>query len=337
MSSRAERKSGPAAGRMVLTFGTIRTGLLLNSGAISQGALPAALRLLPGERVRTSERPIAYGVSAEVLTGVDCTLAAASGAKTRGIGTVATRATITGGRIVQGSTYARLVESDVDYRRPWSHFLGRPGTVETIGKIGATDLARGMMADQRLRPGINLAAICDRILDRVQQSPELDRSPPFRAARTTLRWVMSDDADNAADHLSFTIVNGELRLVDLKLSDQVLPEVLQLCEDLALHDWLLTTLLGIIERSHMDSGELSYMIAKLGPAVDHLLHLWMPGARVDSRLLPLWHSLDKYPGFTKQWETSVSRIRDQLALSTLKLLGHVTEGKAGVHEHGVTR
>lgn len=319
----------------MLTLGAIRTGLLFNSSAIPQNVLPSALRLLPGECVRTSDRPIGYGSSAEVLTGVDCTLTAASGAETRGVGTVATRAVITGGRIVQASSHTRLVESDVDYRRPWSHFLGRPGTVETIGKIGWADLARGIMTERRLWSGISLSAISDRVLDRVQRSPSLDRSPPFRAARTTLRWVLREDSDNAADHLSFIVVNDELRLVDLTLSGKALSQVLQLCEDLALHDWLLTTLLGIIERSHMDSAELSYMIAKLQPAVDHLLHLWMPGARVDSQLMLLWDSLDKYPGFTKQWETSVSRIRDQLSLGMLKLLGGATEGKAGVHEHGV--
>lgn len=337
MSSRAVAKGGRTAGGATLTLGTIRTGLLLNSGAIPQSAVPASLRLLPGERVRTSERPIGYGVSAEIFTGVDCTLATASGAKPRGVGTVATRATITGGRIVQGSSHVGFAASDVDYRLPWSHFLGRPGIVEIIGKLDWADLARGLLTDPRLGSGINLGAICDRVIDRVQGSRELDQSPTFRAARTTLRWTLREGRGHATDHLSFTIVNNELRLVELTLADPAVPAALQLCEDLALHDWLLTTLLSMIERSDMDSGELSHKIAKLGPAVDHLIHLWMPGARVDSRLMPLWHSLDKAPGFTKQWETSVSRIRDQLALSTLNLLGVVTKGKAGAHEQGASR
>jgi hypothetical protein len=321
----------------MLTTGEVRTGLLLNSAAIPQNALPYALRLLPGERVRTSDRPIGYGVSADVLTGIDCTLTAASGARTRAVGTVAARATITGGRIAQGSAHARLVESDVDYRRPWSHFLGRPGVVETIGRIGWADLARGLTADPRPAPGLDLGAICDRVLDGVQQWPDLDRSPPFRTARTTLRWVLQNGGNATTDHLSFIIVNSELRTVSLALTDHALPAVLQLCEDLALHDWLLTTLLGLIERSRMGSGELPQTIAKLRPAVDHLLHLWMPGARVDLRLMPLWHSLDKRPGFTTQWEASVSRIRDQLALNTLTLLSAVAEGKAGAHEQGIQR
>lgn len=337
MSSRAAPDEGPAAGETGLTVGTVRTGLLLNSTAIPQNALPATLRLLPGERVRTSERPIGYGVSPYVLTGVDCALIAASGAKVRGIGTVATRATITAGRVVQGSAHARIAASDVGYRRPWSHFLGRPGTIETIARTDWADLAGGLAGDRRSAGGLNLNAICDRVLDQVQRRPELDRSPPFRTARTTLRWVLRNNGSNGTDHLSFTIVDRELRLVDLRLNEYDLPAVLQLCEDLALHDWLLTTLAGMIERSRMDSPDRSYMINKIRPAVDHLLHLWMPGARVDSRLLPLWHSLDKRPGFTTQWEASVSRIRDQMTLSALTLLSAITEGKAGAHEQGVAR
>jgi hypothetical protein len=48
--------------------------------------------------------------------------------------------------------------------------------------------------------------------------------------------------------------------------------------------------------------------------VEHLLHLWMPGARVDRSLAPLWDVLEREPGFTRQWRTLVRRIRDQLAL-----------------------
>lgn len=321
----------------MLTVGTIRTGLLLNSSAIPHSSLADLLRLLPGERVRTSERPIGYGVSADVLTGVDCLLTAASGARSRGVGTVATRATITGGRIVQASSHARFAESSVDYRRQWSHFLGRPGVIEIIGKVAWPDLAGGLKSDHTTSSGIELRAISDRVLDRLQLSPGLDRAPPFKASRTTLFWVLSQNDDNATDQLSFTIVNDELRLVDLSLEEQDLPAVLQLCEDLALHDWLLTTLLEIIERSHMVSGDQARMIAKLRPAVDHLLHLWMPGARVSPHLMPLWHGLDKRPGFTKQWEASVGRIRDQLTLSTINLLGVVAGDRAVIYGQGAIR
>jgi hypothetical protein len=54
----------------------------------------------------------------------------------------------------------------------------------------------------------------------------------------------------------------------------------------------------------------------LRPAVDHLLHLWLPMARVDRRLTPLWNSLEDEAGFSRQWQVSVQRVRDHLMLQT---------------------
>ncbi|MFD0742962.1 hypothetical protein ACFQ1L_15070 [Phytohabitans flavus] len=54
----------------------MHTGLLQNAGAVSTAISAEILRLAPGGRVRISERPISYAESPEVLTGVDCTLAA---------------------------------------------------------------------------------------------------------------------------------------------------------------------------------------------------------------------------------------------------------------------
>lgn len=57
----------------------------------------------------------------------------------------------------------------------------------------------------------------------------------------------------------------------------------------------------------------------LSPLVEHLLHLWMPRARVDRSLTAPWESLEQEPGFTRQWQTQVQRIRDQLALQAVLL------------------
>lgn len=92
-----------------------------------------------------------------------------------------------------------------------------------------------------------------------------------------------------------------------------------LCEDLALHDWLLTTLVGMVERSRLGSADGRDAVTALRPAVDHLLHLWMPKARADRALGPLWEVLEREPGFTRQWQTLVQRIRDQLALQAIPL------------------
>ena len=62
-------------------------------------------------------------------------------------------------------------------------------------------------------------------------------------------------------------------------------------------------------------------ISRLRPVIDHLLHLWMPGAQVDRGLMSIWADLERKPGFTRQWEASVNRVRDQVSLHTLQLLG----------------
>jgi hypothetical protein len=114
----------------------------------------------------------------------------------------------------------------------------------------------------------------------------------------------------------------------LTVVENDLPAALELCEDLALHDWLLTALLELIERSRIGASPRPQVVDRLRPAIDYLLHLWMPAARLNESMLPLWKSLERQPGFTKQWEASVSRIRDQVALSTIVQLGAVAEENA---------
>lgn len=59
------------------------------------------------------------------------------------------------------------------------------------------------------------------------------------------------------------------------------------------------------------------MVRVLRPAVDHLLHLWMPRARVAQDLAPLWDALEERPGFSRQWHNLVQRVRDQLTLHAI--------------------
>jgi hypothetical protein len=93
-----------------------------------------------------------------------------------------------------------------------------------------------------------------------------------------------------------------------------------LCEDLALHDWLLTTVVRMLDGVRLGTGaarDTGAVVRTLRPAVDHLLHLWMPRARVSPELAPLWDPLEERPGFTRQWRNLVQRIRDQLTLHAI--------------------
>jgi hypothetical protein len=296
--------------------------LLQNCKSLTQLLSTQVLALVPGVRVRSSERPIAHAVSPDVLTGLDCRLAAASGARTRGIGTAVSHATITGGRVLQGSSYAQIVKSDADRRLPWSHYLSRPGVVEILGKADFYDLASGFLTAKPTPMNLDLGAISGRVMDMVQQSPEFDRRPPFRMARTRMRCVVTlNEAEHEGSRAKFTIESATARTLRLAVGVEDLPAAVELCEDLALHDWLLTALLRLIEHSRHDRSSHLQPINGLQPAIDHLLHLWMPAARLDKSMLPLWQSLERQPGFTKQWTASVGWIRDQVALSTIMLLG----------------
>ncbi|MGH4008996.1 MAG: SCO2521 family protein [Pseudonocardiaceae bacterium] len=314
----------------MLTLGEVHTGLLRNRASVTQHLATQVLSLLLGERVRRYERPIVHAVSPDLLTGVDCRLATSSGARVRGIGTAVSRAAITGGHVLQGSTYAQVVKSDTDRRLPWSHYLSRPGAIETLGKADRADLAGGFLTAMQAPVNLDLGAISGRMMDVVQRSKELDHALPFKMARTRLRWVVTlDAAQSAASRAKFTIDSATVRTLQLTVVENDLLAAVELCEDLALHDWLLTALLKMIERSQIGASPRPQVVERLRPAIDYLLHLWMPTARLNESVLPLWESLERQPGFTKQWEASVSRIRDQVALSTIVQLGSWAEKNAG--------
>jgi hypothetical protein len=316
----------------MLILGEVHTGLLQHSTSLSPPLCRHILDLVHGEPIRQFERPIAYAVSPNLLAGVDCRLPTSSGAKVRGVGTVVHRAALTGGHVLQGSAVVEVTKGSTGNRLPWPHYLARPGEIETIGGLDRRAVVQGFLSPKPSRPDgalLDLGAICGRLMDVVQASPELDRKPPFRMARTRLRWVaiVHDEAGATMEPAVFSIENTQLRTLQLRCEPDQVEAMAQLSEDLALHDWLLTTLLELVERSRIGSRS-EHTIDRLRPAIDHLLHLWMPAARTDAALAGLWDSLEQWPGFSRQWRVLVDRIRDQLALSTLTLLAARAEPSA---------
>lgn len=319
----------------MLLLGEVHTGLVQHSTSLSPSLCERLLSLALGERVRQFERPIAYTVSPSLLVGVDCPLHTGSGARPRGAGTVLHHAAITGGHVLQGCAVVTVVRGENSRRLPWPYYLARPGQVETIGKADLADVAAGFLTTRPAGSTVDLGAICDRVMDDVQTSPELDRMPPLLTRRTKLRWVavVTDQAgvtDRAGAGGTFGIEDAQLRTLRLTCSADQVAAVAELCQDLALHDWLLTTLTDVIERSRIGIGPRRQTVDRLRPAIDHLLHLWMPAARVDRAVAGLWESLERRPGLSRQWRASVDRIRDQIALSTIALLGSRTVERIGV-------
>jgi hypothetical protein len=315
---------------VVLACGEVRTCLLPALQALDSRAAAQLLGLRADERVLLSERPNLYGRSPDTLTGVDCPLPSADGARIRAVGTVAARASLTEGRVLQSSAYFRVPAAGPDHRRPWGHYLVRPATVEPFGKLPYEAVAQGLLNGGR-HGELDIGLIADNLLTRLLRHPLLDQRPPLKSRPTRLRWVaLPTERDEGPSIERFTLAEDELRTVRLRVPPGTpADEIAGLCDDLALHDWLLTTVVRILDGIRLGAAEpparprprtgedRPAVVTALRPAVDHLLHLWMPRARVAQGLAPLWETLEDRPGFTRQWRTLVQRIRDQLALHAI--------------------
>ncbi|MFE5256153.1 SCO2521 family protein [Streptomyces coelicoflavus] len=309
------RQSTPPA---VLVCGEIRTCLLPARQALDLRSAARLLGLRPGERVLLSERPGRYARSPDTLTGVDCPVPSADGARVRAVGTVAAHAALTEGRVLQTSAHCRLPGTGPDRRRPWGEYLVRPGLVEPLGRLPHEAVARGVLDGPR-HGDLDVGLIADGLLTRVLRHPLLDQRPPFRSRPTRLRWAALPAAPGEGPSLErFTLAEDELRTVRLRVPETIpVSDLALLCDDLALHDWLLTTVARMLDGLRLGAStteDAGAVVRTLRPAVDHLLHLWMPGARVTRQLTALWDPLEERPGFTRQWRALVQRIRDQLAL-----------------------
>ncbi|MFB6644075.1 SCO2521 family protein [Streptomyces chartreusis] len=304
--------------RSVLACGEVRTCLLPSHQAMDGRAAAQLLRLRADEHVRVSERPSMYALSPEVLTGVDCRLPASNGSKVRAVGTVAARASLTEGRLLQSTAFFSLPASGPDMRRPWGQYLVRPGLVEPFGKLPQQATAEGVLQGAR-RGELDLGMIAEGLLAELRRHPLLDRRVPFKSSPTRLRWVARRTSDGErASLVNFTLSEGGLRTMELRLPEHIpAASAAGICEDLALHDWLLTTVQHMLDNSRLGTADGPSVVETLQPVVVHLLHLWMPRAHVDPALGHLWDVLEEKPGFSRQWENLSRRIRDRLALQAV--------------------
>lgn len=172
----------------MLACGEVRTCLLPAGQALDSRAAAQLLRLRADERVLVSERPNLHGRSPDTLTGVDCPLPSANGARVRAVGTVAARAALTEGRVLQTSAYFTLPASGPDHRRPWGDYLMRPGVVEPLGKLPCDAVAAGLLDGGR-HGDLDVGLIAGGLLTRLLRHPLLDQRPPLRSRQTRLRWV----------------------------------------------------------------------------------------------------------------------------------------------------
>ncbi|WP_405487249.1 SCO2521 family protein [Nocardia sp. NBC_00511] len=314
----------------LVLLGEVRTCLLPTERALAGRETSALLALLPGQQVQIRERPLPRAVSPGIAVGVDCVLATVRNAKARSVGTVATHAVLVGGRVAQSSSAVRVVRAADSNRKPWDHYLASVGTVELIPRIGddtaaAVDLAEGFL-EASSATTLDLASISDRLLTRVTMDAQRGgERAPVRTSPTRLRWSARvaptlDGEARGRTVVGFRIENESVRSVRIVVPTvQDLAAVQRFCEDLAVHDWLLTTL-GSALADVQGIGRDRDPVAMLSPLLEQLVHLWMPGAHTPPRMRELWSRLEADPGFTKQWQAQVGQLRDRLTVATLEAL-----------------
>ncbi|MGW6425608.1 SCO2521 family protein [Nocardia sp. NPDC055053] len=307
----------------VALLGEVRTGLIPTSAALSREEAVDLLTLVEGRTVQSRERPISWARSPSIPEGVDCRLAR-SARSARGVGTVATHGVITGGRVLQSSASVNLTGTANNRRRGWGHYLARIGVVEVLAppsmslgvELVEGYLGSGAAADTTL----DLGAIAARLYTRIRTDAMLNQNPPIHSSSTRLRWA-ARCVPGVNPAMSFVLHDDQIRLVSIVVGEYPeLVAVQRFCEDLALHDWLLTVLSGVLDEAEM--AELSHTAPTqvLAPLLEHLVHLWLPGASTPPELRGLWTGLEADPGFTVQWSSRIGQLRDRVAVATLGAL-----------------
>jgi hypothetical protein len=306
-----------------LIIGEVHTGLLLTSTAVSAGTASSLLAIQPGGSVRIRQRPVRYAWSPDVLTGVDCLAPACGQREVRIVGTPATRVSLTDGSILQAATCAIFRHDPTGRRHPWGHYLAQPGVLEVLGTESEEILASGFLGETRAPMMLDLGAVNVRTLSAIQRSKQLDHNPPFRTRRTKLRW--SAQTGQSQQQLIFTLGAAGFRTVRLLVDEDDPRRLGDFCADLALHDWLLSTLVDLVDHALARRRPAGELIAMLRPSIDHLVHAWMPAAHASKSLVEIWQEFDSRSGFSLQWQKTVERIRDQLSVGIIEAMQPFTQ------------
>lgn len=320
----------------MLILGEIHTALLPHSRPLTPEEAQAALALAVGETVVQWARPVPHTASPVLLHGVDCRLplgpkpgnrhadGAAANGSVRTVGTVCSRAVLTGGHLLQGSAWTAVAQPEHARRMPWSHYLARPGTLETIGNFDAARLAEGFLyadgpgrtvARKTRQDGdgaalLDTAAIARHSVHDVLSRPMFDQRPPIKTGSTRLRWAAVADP-SASRGVMFRLIGNDRRRLRLATGPVAPEQVAAAAEDLAVHDWLLSAVSARIALAKIGD-DPRHTLRTLRPVVDHLLHLWSAGARTARELEFLWDALERRPGLSRQWTTMTERVRSQI-------------------------
>ncbi|WP_039798079.1 SCO2521 family protein [Nocardia araoensis] len=315
-----------ASSKPLAVLGEVRTCLLPSATALTGPEACDLLALMPGCTVRWRERPGTLAVSPTTAVGVDCDLAVGEH-NAHIVGTVATSAVLSGGRVLQSSARTQVVRAANRRRQTWSHYLSRKGVTEVISRLpertgNAEALAEGYLTGPVGAETLDLASISERLLARLRADTRLDQKPPVRAGATRLRWV-AWIGGGAGPTAKLHLDDASLRTVRMIVRDEAdLLAAQRFCEDLAAHDWLLTVVTDALAEADRFPSHSRERTDILAPVLEDLTGLWMPGAHTPPSMRTLWQKLQTDPGLSRQWNALVARLQNRIAVATLEALRH---------------
>ena len=302
--------------RPQVVLGAVTTGLLNTSEPLPMEAARQALALLPGVSAEWRRHPIEQVVSPDLFFGLDCRLAVRSGAQPRAIGTARARALLTAGHVLQGSASVAVVLGASKRRLPWAHYAARTGTVEAINKAEPADLVTGFLNPGPGSNQLDLDKTGSYVMSLLSRVPQVDRQARLKTQTRRLLWAahLKDIAEpegrvEAGD-------DGEFR-VQMDTPPRLLPMVVEFCEVLALHDWLLAALKNAFDRSARRGRRAE---DEIGPALSCLGHIWNPLAHLPSEMRWLWEALEDEAQLSWEWQSTLTRVRDKVTLLTRKAI-----------------
>lgn len=299
-----------------VVLGEVTTRLLDVADALEPVTAHYLLDLVPGRRPWRVDRPIPQVVSPDLAFGVDCHVPAGASGQVRTVGLVSAHAVLTGGHVLQGSATARIVPNANTHTPEWSHYTARPGVLEVGPKTAPDGIVAGFLDAGAGRELLNLAGISGQVVDRVLRKDLRVERARIPTQPLRLRWnaVLRDDLE--APSADFVAGDGGLLLVSVQARDAHLAMVERFCEDLALHVWMLSSVTRAFERSSrlLDKADL------LARILEYLGHLWGPGTYVDEEVDYLWASVEAAWHLSLTWQRQMERLRDRIALMTLKAL-----------------
>ncbi|NUP45896.1 MAG: hypothetical protein HOW97_01065, partial [Catenulispora sp.] len=316
LSGRVVSARGTAEPDVVLVLGAVHVGLLPNSGPLPEAAVTRLLSIDPGWPVRVTRRPTPRVTSPETLASVSCSLPSASGRKVVGKGITQTHLVVVGGLALLGSSQIRVAPVPAEEGRDWRWYLDRPGLMAVPGEIDLHDVSDGVGQDRDDVPRLDLGSIIERALGEVRgRSPLLDRDVLLRTGSLRVRWIVEVVDSRSAPPAVNVVVEGPEQLT-VRMAGRLdeLPTMTRFCEELALHQWLLTVFSQAEDIATRLAAREPDPLAVLRRALGLLGDLWEPPLYLDTNMKTLWRALEERAALTRQFQASVARIRDRISL-----------------------